>query len=82
MQQQSKIIQDLKKEYKEKVKKAKIKEKEIKNKLEKKFAENLITELIKNTEFRKDLLTIIYKYKLDNFKKTYDELHNIFVITE
>ncbi|EHN0312646.1 hypothetical protein KHD22_001422 [Campylobacter coli] len=78
MAKESKFIEELKKEYTEKLKRARQKEKERMNKIYKEISISLIRDIKANQNFYNDLISLIEKCDCKNLKKSIVKLNEIY----
>ena len=82
MAKESKFIEELKKEYSEKLKKARQKEKDRLYKIYKEISVSLLKDIKSNQQFYDDLISLIEKHDCKYLRKSIEKLKEIYSVNE
>lgn len=78
MFKESKLIEELKREYDEKLKKLRQKEKENKERIYKKFSSALFKDFEINEDFKNEFNLLVEKFDCKNTKNILDKINNLY----
>ncbi|HDZ5008048.1 TPA: hypothetical protein RTG68_001632 [Campylobacter jejuni] len=78
MLKESKLIEELKREYDEKLKKLRQKEKENKERIYKKLSSSLLKDFENNKDFRNEFNLLIEKFNCKNTKNILEIINNLY----